>query len=219
MPASFFLRCCPLFSIAALSACGFEHRFGSSSNHAYEDHNTRGYEVPDLPADAGVTDPPSACDAIDRFKELLVIDRSVLQSDAAQNEIAGAAFSFRSVLERLADRPDDAARLFADWLDAWGAGDAIATPHASPPRARLRELLLDPWRRLGSAGLGPVARVPLRLIAIVNRVDLRDGVCGACGYRGELRLVYTGVDVTTGEALAMTLSVEVPYPRSRSARA
>ncbi len=56
-------------------------------------------EIPphyDEPADAS-TDAPLSCDvAIDRWKELLVINRSVLSYRRTKNETEAAAWSFRS---------------------------------------------------------------------------------------------------------------------------
>jgi hypothetical protein len=59
------------------------------------------------------------------------------------------------------------------------------------------------------------AAAPFRLLAIVNRVDLAADACGADA--GELRYVYTATDAQGERALDLSVIVEVPYPRTRSA--
>jgi hypothetical protein len=59
------------------------------------------------------------------------------------------------------------------------------------------------------------AAAPFRLIAIVNRVDLALDACG--NDAGELRYVYTATDARAERALDLSVIVEIPYPRSRSA--
>jgi hypothetical protein len=59
------------------------------------------------------------------------------------------------------------------------------------------------------------AAAPFRLIAIVNRVDLASDACGDDA--GELRYVYTATAARGERALDLTLIVEIPYPRTRSA--
>lgn len=77
----------------------------------------------------------------------------------------------------------------------------------------------DPAASGGSeAGDEPTAdwsRAPFRLIAIVNRVDLAADACS--GSAGELRYIYAALDPRSGDALDLTLILEVPYPSTRTA--
>jgi hypothetical protein len=90
-------------------------------------------------------------------------------------------------------------------------------------------VLIDSWLGLdgvgsadGGADAGYVPSftpswgdAPFVLIAIVNRVDLATDPCD--GFAGELRYVYSALDVASGEPLDMTIIVEIPYPTLRPA--
>jgi hypothetical protein len=184
----------------------------------------------DWPRDAGA--PPfdarlaSACPItpVDRWKELLVIDGSVLGDDRARNDLAGAPWSFRQRLEGLAGEggTDLAYRWLAQWSATFsvplaaGRGDSPRVPIV--PRPEIDRLLLCPWLRLApsngcTANCDVCARrqldlaaAPFRLIAIVNRQDLGEQPCGRDG--GELRLVYTAIDPDTRAARPFTVIFE-----------
>lgn len=151
------------------------------------------------PPDGGV-----ACTAeVDRAKELLVVDRAVLESRDARCDVAGAAFSFRSRIEELAAGAD-AARFTLAWLGTWTTVTSVSgAPVTARPAAN--DVLSAPWRALRVEA--SIADAPFRLIAIANRLDLTDP---------ELRFVYTAVDPGTRSALAMTVIVEIAYPAEKT---
>ena len=154
--------------------------------------------------------------SIDLFKELLVIDPAVLASSEARNDVAGAAFSFRSRLEELSESADDAARFAVEWLESWKSTTQVGLVAAVQPRFDVENILVEPWKQAGGYGM---SFLPFRLIAIVNRLDLASSADGCTGDAGEIRFVYTAVNPSLGNALAMTVIVEVPYPSTRSPRA
>jgi hypothetical protein len=185
--------------------------------------------------DAAVAPPdarpaPSSCPgrAVDRWKELLIIDRSVMADALARNESADAPWSFRRRLEDLAGGTDRAAELAYAWLGQWRSLTSVSISAGAPSGARVAVIprptvdgeLLCPWLRLTPAN-GCVAgcatcvdrrldllQAPFRLIAIVNRADLArgDGACGRDG--GELRFVYTAVRPDTRASLPFTVIFE-----------
>jgi hypothetical protein len=160
---------------------------------------------------------PASCDVkVDRWKELLVTHRSVLLDRRAQNDVADATWSFRHMFEELAGDATGAAALTHAWLEQWKTVTVVG-PDRAPvtPRPSVGPVLLDPWR---AADGGALSSAPFRLIAIVNRPDLRAEASACHGAAGEIRFVYSAVDPVTRKAIPMTIIVEIPYPTTRSAR-
>ncbi|HTV20742.1 MAG TPA: hypothetical protein VMG12_18790 [Polyangiaceae bacterium] len=166
------------------------------------------------------------------YPALIVIDADIIRGPLAANASADAPFSFRAQMEWLAgDR--DAIDFTQAWLEQWETVTTVG-PAAAPvvPRPAARRRLLEPWLGANAAssadagaygtsspspanGTPPSwANAPFRLIAIVNRVDLASDPCST---GGELRFIYTAIDVSTGAALDMTAILEVPYPSTRTA--
>lgn len=170
----------------------------------------------ETPACREETPLPRSCGVkVDRWKELMVVHRSVLLDRRAQNEVAGAEWSFRSQMETLSGSTEAAAAFTSAWLGQWKTLTSVG-PDRAPvvPRPGVEAAVLHPWQASG----GSLATVPFRLLAIVNRPDLRDDDTGCAGSGGELRFVYTATDGERGEPIAMTAIIEIPYPRTRSAR-
>lgn len=199
------------------------------------------------PQSGGASDPSSATDGtststststsggpacsvtIDRWKELLVINRSVLADRRASNDVDGAPWSFRTRVEELAGTVADAPAFVDAWLSEWRTRTSVGGDGAPvTPRPAVDVVILQPWRQSGGSGGGPttyaegtplsLARAPFRLVAIANRLDLRERDLGCQGAAGELRFVYTAVDATTRLAIPFSVIVEIPYPASRSPR-
>jgi len=166
---------------------------------------------------AGTT---TACPAtIDAYRELLVIDPSVLGDGRAKNDDADGAWSFRARLDEIAGTAHAGDAALA-WLEQWRDVTSVGTDGAPvTPRPAVDDVLVAPWRAASSpdcnaAGLDPT-KAPFRLLAIANRIDLRDDPAACVGAAGELRFVYTALDAS-GAALPMTVIFEVPYPKTRS---
>jgi hypothetical protein len=182
--------------------------------------------TPGYPGTTPPADPICPGAPVDRWKELLIVEPSVVQDARARNE-AGAPWSFRRRLEDLAGAPA-AGDLAWTWLNSWRWGYTVAAQPGLPtaarvavsPRPGVDSELLCPWLRLSPANACTptctscndrrldLARAPFRLIALVNRLDLgqADGACGRDG--GQLRFVYTAVDPRTGAALPFTVIFE-----------
>lgn len=217
----------PLFTASLLSAaffanagCELDYRMdgaGSRTSQAYDAADAGAdRDAGAVLADAGAS---AACGSnVDRWKELLVIDPSVLTSVEASNDLAGGALSFRSRMEELAGSEALAEPFTEAWLDSWrttASVGAIAAP--VNPRPLVKDVLLDPWRAAGG-GVATMALAPFRLIAVVNRLDLSANADGCSIDVGEIRFVYTATDPATRSALAMTVIVEVPYPTRAAGR-
>src|SRR6266545_318070 len=84
--------------------------------------------------------------SVDRFKELLIIDRSVLDDARASNAVEDAAWSFRTQFEWLSGNKSKAPSFTRKWLEQWESVTQVG-PNNAPvaPRPRIRELLIEPW--------------------------------------------------------------------------
>ncbi len=193
------MRLLPIAFVFALTACDFE--IVDASRGSYPDqHASHGASSID-PEEQG-----APCDVkVDRWKELLVIHRSVLMDRRARNDVPHAPWSFRSRMEELAGGADVDAFVSA-WIDQWRTVTSVG-PDAAPvtPRPAANDVLSYP----------DLDHLPFRLVAIVNRLDLREREDACTGGAGELRFVYTATDAK-GAAIAMNVIVEVPYPAARS---
>lgn len=123
---------------------------------------------------------PTGCH-VHRSRELMITDLSVVEDPVrtAPDGPAGAgAWSFRRLVEDLASTADDAPALVEDLLRSFTAPQVIegATVQPRPGMARF----LDAWPR-GAGGRLDLARAPLQLQAIVDRIDLRDVARGSAG--------------------------------------
>lgn len=182
---------------------------------------------PDRGADAGSA---SACPGLplDRWKELLIVEPSVMTDSRARNDVPDAPWSFRRRLEDLSGARATAGDLAWNWFSHWRWGHTVAAAPgmasaprvAVTPRPSVDDEILCPWLRLSPAnGCTPtctscsdrrldLARAPFRLIAIVNRADLGQGA-GACSRDGgELRFIYTALSPHTQMPLPFTIIFE-----------
>jgi hypothetical protein len=162
-----------------------------------------------------------------RFKELLLVDPTVLADSRADNAAIDHPWSFRQRLEDLAGGTDAAGALADAWLAQWNALTAVPAstdPGAATipvtPRPAADSVLRCPWLQSSSTAAGcnadcsscrshvvDLSVAPFRLVAIANRLDL--GTAGACGTDGgELRFVYGAAQPGSGMALPFTLIFE-----------
>ena len=133
---------------------------------------------------------PTCVNAVDAFKELIVVDDAVMNDDAAKNQNDGA-LSFRFAMEALAGSSTTAQPWTAAWWKSW-----------TPPSL---QGALD-----GDADL---SRAPFRLIAIANRVDLSEPA-GSGSAEGRLVFAVTDGpgDDPSSAALPITVIVELDLP-------
>lgn len=223
------LTLCLVPVVTALAGCEWhvvEDRSPSGSASTAGAHG----EPPGAPRERSPasTSPADGCGiTVDRWKELLVINRSVLTDKRAANDTAGAPWSFRSRMEELAGSSDEAPALVQGWLAEWTTRTSVGEGAAPvTPRPSVDAVIVAPWRESlpapadygpGSAPL-PLERAPFRLVAIVNRLDLRERAGGCEGAAGELRFVYTAIDPETRLAEPFSIIVEIPYPATHTPR-
>lgn len=137
--------------------------------------------------------PPSA---VDPRRELMITDLSVVNDPARTFDICNntgnpnGAWTFKTLMTNMANQPFtgiDPAVFTENWLQGWNVNHTINT-FPVPARPNIGALVLNSWPRIG--GKLDLNRAPFRLLAIVNRVDLRGNTVYGGGSAGEGRLVF-----------------------------
>jgi hypothetical protein len=164
--------------------------------------------------------PPRPICVVDRERELVITDLGVV-NDPVRTTCSGTApascgvWSFGHLMAAMAGTTDHAevSRFARAWLTSWAA-DRTVNGQTIPARARIASDVLEPW--IAASGGDPKAldfsQAPFRLLAIVNRVDLRDEVGYAGGdSAGEGRFVF-GVLGAGGNKREFTVILEYDLP-------
>ena len=145
----------------------------------------------------------------DVSKSLMITDLTVVNDPTRTGDPctgAGAPmgkWSFGHLMTEMANQPEtgiDPSLFVRRWLARWETPQQVNDQQVAA-RLQIRNRLIIPWE---NASGGPGARLdlskaPFRLLAIVNRIDLRDNfIYGHGGGAGEARFVFCAVDVTAG---------------------
>jgi hypothetical protein len=136
--------------------------------------------------------------AIDPMRSLLVRDTSVVE-DATRTrgscaQTSMGPWSFGYLMEQMANTPFTGvtgAQLTREWLDTW-LTDQVVNGWTVHDRSLMQSLILDDWIA-ASGGPGQpldLSKAPFRLLAIVNRLDLRHQAAYGGTSGGELRFVF-----------------------------
>ena len=184
---------CPMLAAAIFCSCGRASSAGSDGSMAQ-----------------------SASLTIDPSKELLINDLSVVEDpdrtvwqQTADGD--GAAWTFGHLVRDLAGE-HDASDFVLQWLKTWESPQLV-NGHSVAARPSIRSLVIDPWRQASGCGAGDspcyldFSRAPFRLLAIVNRPDLRTFTPDAGGDAGQGRFVF-GVLNPAGAKLQFTAIFE-----------
>lgn len=170
--------------------------------------------------------------AVDPARELLVRHPLVVDDPTrTYNACNGVGtpmgpWTFGRLMTEIANEPAtgfDPAAFVEHWLSQWLAVRTI-NGFAVPARAAAMQAWLDKWPRLPDGRLD-LARAPMRLLAIVNRMDLGSSPLYGSGNGGEARLVFGALDCApdlfSTEVMQMTVIFEyrVPAPTCHAVRA
>ncbi|MFN0061687.1 MAG: hypothetical protein ACKVPX_04120 [Myxococcaceae bacterium] len=187
-------------------------------------------------AACGVADPEEVVEAkdeandpkrgsVDPGRELVIVHPSVVDDPARTTYVPGGtrslgAWSFGRLIEKMARGKDPSAfvfGLFAHWSTDQQIGDSVAAA-----RPAIQSFLVDPWRAAsGCPSQGVCAldfsKAPLRLTAIVNRIDKRplpDGY-DRVTHSGEGRFVFNVLN-SSGVPSNFTVILEYFLPAKKS---
>jgi hypothetical protein len=145
---------------------------------------------------------------VDTKRELMITDLRVVEDPTRTTN--NGVWTFRHLMEAMAPTvaraPELAEGLFRSWLV-----DQTVNGFSTPARTGIQSLVLDPWPRIN--GRLDLDRAPLRLLAIVNRLDVRDL---SKGKAGEGRFVF-GVLNSSGAPTSFTVILEYRLPATTEA--
>jgi len=167
---------CPMLAGAIFCSCGPASRAGSDGLMAQ-----------------------SASLTIDPSKELVINDLSVVEDPTRtvwqQTDDGGrAAWTFGHLVRNMAGEHDPS-DFVLQWLKTWEAPQVV-NGRSVAARPSIRSLVIDPWRQASGCDPGDspcyldFSRAPFRLLAIVNRPDLRTFTPDAGGDAGQGRFVF-----------------------------
>jgi hypothetical protein len=129
-------------------------------------------------------------------KELMITDLSVVEDPTRTYDICApnpqgkmGAWTFGKLMTDMRNQ-GDASQMVEDWLKIWTEQQTI-NGFPLEVRGRMQSRILDPWKKLPNGKLD-LSEAPLRLLAIVNRIDLANPNEPA----GEARFVFAMIDPT-----------------------
>lgn len=122
---------------------------------------------------------------------------------------ADGAWTFGRLMQAMAGSGDPSAFVLA-WLRHWETPQTI-NGFTVPARPAINQLVINPWLQRSGGTQLDLTKAPFRLLAIVNRLDLRDGY----GRGGEGRFVF-GVLDDSGSPTPFTVILEYALPISNA---
>jgi hypothetical protein len=152
-------------------------------------------------------------------RELMITDLSVVDDpvrttfSSTSTDPRNGVWTFRHLMESIAPTPDDAPAMVEAMLSTFTTSETINS-FAIDPRPGMQALVLDQWPRIN--GRLDLSQAPLKLQAIVNRIDLESL---AAGDAGEGRFVFAFIGPDGVFPLQATLIFEFKLPAATAADA
>ena len=137
-------------------------------------------------------------------QELMITDVSVVEDPV--RTVADGPWTFARLMENMAPSATDAPAMVEAMLRTW-LSDQTVNSFVIPARPAMNDLVLSSFPRRADGQLD-LTKAPVRLLAIVNRIDLRDL---ANGNAGEGRFVF-GVLDQFGNQQQFTMIFEFKLP-------
>lgn len=148
-------------------------------------------------------------------RELLITHLSVVEDPVRTKWPWGspvgpqAAWTFGRLMEKMAGG-QNASQFCLEWLQKWGQ-DQVVNGYTAPARPAIQTLVIDPWLQASGGQKLNLRIAPFRLLAIVNRLDLRSKSASGAISAGEARFVF-GLIKPDGTPSPFTLIFEYDVP-------
>lgn len=141
-------------------------------------------------------------------KSLVITDLDVVENpDRTFNPCTGAGtpmgrWTFGYLMTQMANQPATGihpSTFVRNWLNKWMSNQTV-NGWTVAQRQKIQTLVIDPWVAASGGPHRPLnlAIAPFKLLAIVNRVDLRNNTTYGGGNAGEGRFVFGVIDRTGG---------------------
>jgi cytochrome c553 len=155
---------------------------------------------------------------VDPDRELLITDVSVVEDPARTYDVCTqqgtkmGAWTFGKLMTEIFNG-QDAASMVENWLSSWNT-DQTVNGFTVPNRHSGIQALLGSgagsWPRVAGSNKLDLSDAPMRLLAIVNRVDLRKAGAYGGGNAGEARFVFGVVRCPFARSFTVILEYGVP---------
>lgn len=143
-------------------------------------------------------------------KSLVITNLKVVENpDRTFNPCTGAGtrmgrWTFGYLMTQMANQPATGihpSTFVRRWLDKWMTNQTV-NGWTVAQRQKIKTLVIDPWVAASGGPTRPLdlSIAPFKLLAIVNRVDLRNNTVYGGGNAGEGRFVFGVIDRTGGGA-------------------
>ena len=111
--------------------------------------------------------------SIDPAKELMITHLKVVEDPVRTNPKMGkrAVWTFKHLMINMAGN-NAPATFVLNWLKHWES-DQLVNGHISPARPAITEQIIEPWMAASGGKRLNLDIAPFKLLAIVNRMDLR----------------------------------------------
>ncbi|MBS2018607.1 MAG: hypothetical protein JST00_37420 [Deltaproteobacteria bacterium] len=160
---------------------------------------------------------PAACTiTVDPARELVIRALSVVEDPVRTTWTGGTtnardgAWTFGRLMTQMAG-PNDPQTFVRNWLAKWETPRTV-NGFTVPARTQIKSQVIDPWPKAANGKLD-LTKAPMRLLAITNRMDLRNLKAGNAG---EGRFVF-GVTDALGNPLQFTVILEYKLPATTAA--
>lgn len=155
-------------------------------------------------------------------KSLMITNLAVVEdpirtwNPASHSGNKAGAWTFNNIINQMANKPatgKSATEFVLTWLQSWNTDIPL---NGDVANARNNDLLISNWKQRSLAHGIPadsldMAEAPFKLLAIVNRVDLRNNVGYGGGNAGEGRFVFAVMNSNTNNVLNTPLSFTVIF--------
>lgn len=140
--------------------------------------------------------------AVDAARELMITDVGVIEDPSRTFNPCNntgtpmGAWTFGKLMTEMANQPVTGIHpsdFTLHWLQSWSTDQTINGFTVDQRLLGLTNRVLTPWPKLVDGRLD-LAKAPFRLLAIVNRIDLRGSTVYGSGDAGEARLVFGLLD-------------------------
>ena len=165
---------------------------------------------------------PTLCNLnIDPRRSLFITDLSVVENpQRTWNHCSGigdpdGVWTFKHLMTEMCNQPltgIDPSDFVEKWIASYGSPMAVENGLTTTARPNVITQVLNNWPRIN--GKLDLKRSPFKLLAIVNRIDLRDNAFYGGGNAGEARFVFGSINSNCNGTRPFLVIFEYGVPKS-----
>ena len=159
------------------------------------------------------------------------VTRTAVDGTTEQGMEGMGKWTFGYLMQEMANQPAtgiDPSQLTLHWLQHWTTSQGI-NGFEVPPRGSIDGEVIAKWPKLtpptcsvlpcaDGSGRLDLSKAPMKLLAIVNRIDLAANLAYGVGSGGEARFVFAVMDGCTPRKFTVIMEYGVPHHRCKGLR-